>query len=516
MADTIMQPTLEDIAQAFGLEPDAPLQPPRFAKVTAVADATVTVTLGTQTVEAVRCCVCSAGDVVLLETLPSGRLAAVGTRGATSTTYTAGTGLTLSGTTINHSNAVTAGTIGTSSATSGATIAVPYATYDAQGHITGKGTHTHTVNGINLASAVTGTLPIANGGTGATTAGAAAASFRAAESCIVGSNTATAGWIKFASVTTLATNQNAIFNFMVTRSFTSGGCILHCNFRQETASGSIYKFAITDTYGNMHESYFLVRPTYNSGSTSCTFDMFWYQQSQYDYVRFQLLDTGNRQVVNYYIPTLYNSSTFESSTPSGTASTSALLGANTNWFGTCNTSQSSSVKTVACDGFVLTKFAKITVAFQTNNTQTGSLYMNVNNTGQYPIAFLNVSAAAGLTWNGGEQMTFIFDGSAWYLDSPFNVMRSRQSFSGTIEDAVEEVRRTAGVCGSISLTSAYTFGSNTIATGWYCYEYIPHRFGMQYNDNVQYGVLLLFSMTSNNGDWKIRVANGAVSQLKAL
>ena len=63
-------------------------------------------------------------------------------------TYSAGTGLALSGTTFNHSNSVTAGTAGTSSATSGSTLAVPYVTYDAQGHITATGTHTHTVTGF--------------------------------------------------------------------------------------------------------------------------------------------------------------------------------------------------------------------------------------------------------------------------------------------------------------------------------------------------------------------------------
>lgn len=64
------------------------------------------------------------------------------------TTYSAGTGLSLSGTTFNHSNSVTAGTAGTSGATSSTnrTIAIPYVTYDAQGHITGSGTHTHTID----------------------------------------------------------------------------------------------------------------------------------------------------------------------------------------------------------------------------------------------------------------------------------------------------------------------------------------------------------------------------------
>ena len=66
----------------------------------------------------------------------------------TDTTYTAGTGLSLSGTIINHSNNITAGTVGTSDATSGSTLSIPYVTYDAQGHITSIGDHTHTITGF--------------------------------------------------------------------------------------------------------------------------------------------------------------------------------------------------------------------------------------------------------------------------------------------------------------------------------------------------------------------------------
>ena len=65
-----------------------------------------------------------------------------------------GTGLALTtaagSITIQHSNSVTAGTIGSTAATSGTTIAIPYATYDAQGHITGKGTHNHTISASDL------------------------------------------------------------------------------------------------------------------------------------------------------------------------------------------------------------------------------------------------------------------------------------------------------------------------------------------------------------------------------
>ena len=84
------------------------------------------------------------------------------------TTYSANTGIKLNGTTFQHTNAVTAGTAGTSSATSGSTLAVPYVTYDAQGHVTGSGTHTHTVSGFLTSSSsldatkLTGIVPTAN------------------------------------------------------------------------------------------------------------------------------------------------------------------------------------------------------------------------------------------------------------------------------------------------------------------------------------------------------------------
>lgn len=67
---------------------------------------------------------------------------------AVDTKYSSGTGISVSGTTINHSNSVTAGTAqGDASKTLafGGTFAIPTITYDAQGHITGKGTTTMTM-----------------------------------------------------------------------------------------------------------------------------------------------------------------------------------------------------------------------------------------------------------------------------------------------------------------------------------------------------------------------------------
>lgn len=66
----------------------------------------------------------------------------------TNTTYSAGTGLSLSGTTFNHKNSVTAGTAqgdANKTLSFGGTFKIPTVTYDAQGHITGKGTTTMTM-----------------------------------------------------------------------------------------------------------------------------------------------------------------------------------------------------------------------------------------------------------------------------------------------------------------------------------------------------------------------------------
>lgn len=64
------------------------------------------------------------------------------------TTYSAGTGLTLSGTQFKHSNSVTAGTAqgdASKTLTWSGTFTVPTVSYDATGHVTGKGTTTMTM-----------------------------------------------------------------------------------------------------------------------------------------------------------------------------------------------------------------------------------------------------------------------------------------------------------------------------------------------------------------------------------
>jgi hypothetical protein len=51
-----------------------------------------------------------------------------------------------------YKTSITAGTAGTSSDTSGSSLAVPYVTMNANGHVTGYGTHTHTITGFAASS----------------------------------------------------------------------------------------------------------------------------------------------------------------------------------------------------------------------------------------------------------------------------------------------------------------------------------------------------------------------------
>lgn len=96
------------------------------------------------------------------------------------TTYSAGTGLSLSGTAFNHLNSITAGSVGPNSNATlifSGTFTVPQVTYDAQGHISGVATRTFTMPAeptggggsgdvVGPASSVNGRIATFNGTTG--------------------------------------------------------------------------------------------------------------------------------------------------------------------------------------------------------------------------------------------------------------------------------------------------------------------------------------------------------------
>ena len=99
-------------------------------------------------------------------------------------------------------------------------------------------------------------------------------------------------------------------------------------------------------------------------------------------------------------------------------------------------------------------------------------------------------------------------------------MGSYQATATTIAGLVDEVRYSSGVMGSVNITTAYTSGNITIGIGWYNFIYSPHRSGgvngSDSGDNCKYGNLILMSMTTDNGMFKIRIASGAIANVRRL
>jgi hypothetical protein len=84
---------------------------------------------------------------------------------ATDTTYTAGDGIKVENGVFKHTNSVSPGTVGATTATSGSTFEIPYVTYDSQGHITVTGVRSHSVGSASTSG--TGVVQLA-GSIGAT------------------------------------------------------------------------------------------------------------------------------------------------------------------------------------------------------------------------------------------------------------------------------------------------------------------------------------------------------------
>lgn len=90
----------------------------------------------------------------------------------------------------------------------------------------------------------------------------------------------------------------------------------------------------------------------------------------------------------------------------------------------------------------------------------------------------------------------------------------------TIPNLCEELRYSSGCCGSVSIGTAYTKDSITVATGWYNFLWIPHRSGgsngAASGDNCNYGSLYLSGMTVANSCYLIRYNSEAIAEIHNL
>lgn len=90
-------------------------------------------------------------------------------------------------------------------------------------------------------------------------------------------------------------------------------------------------------------------------------------------------------------------------------------------YGTCETSASSTAKTVDMSGFRKTVGGVVTIKFSYNVPANATL--NINETGASPIFYMDNNITAGVI-NGGSICTFMYDGSHYVLiskDSPIIV-----------------------------------------------------------------------------------------------
>ena len=138
---------------------------------------------------------------------------------------------------------ITAGTAGTSSATSGYTLSVPYVTMNKYGIVTGYGTHTHTINSIpnssltNSAITIAGTSVSLGSSITAKTIGAALTSSAPAAYATSAGNADTVDGYHHGSFAKVATYNNLMHTsdeFTFVSAAYSG--VVHINYR--TASGS--------------------------------------------------------------------------------------------------------------------------------------------------------------------------------------------------------------------------------------------------------------------------------------
>lgn len=75
----------------------------------------------------------------------------------------------------------------------------------------------------------------------------------------------------------------------------------------------------------------------------------------------------------------------------------------------------------------------------------------------------------------------------------------------TLGQLFDKLRYGHGQCGSVYLTE-----SNGVPKNWYWYIYVPHRNGGAESDNMNYGLLVLFSFW-NNVFYIAKYTNGTIN-----
>ena len=395
----------------------------------------------------------------------------------TNTTYTAGTGLSLSGTTFNHDSSITAGTAGTSSATSGATLAVPYVTYNASGHITAAGTHTHTISGF-LTSHQTIKQDAITGATGNRfgTCATAAATAAKTVSITAGTPTLEAGLrvsVKFTYANT-ANSPTLNVNSLGAKNIFHRGAQITSGDNKTLLAGTcdfIYDGTQFHLIGNYHDTVYTHPNTVTAG-TAGTSSATSGSTLAVPYVTYNANGHVTAAGTHTHTITGFLASDGTAAAATELATPRAIDGVNFDGsaaithYGTCSTAAGTAAKTVACTSFTLVTGSRIVVKFTVTNTAANPT-LNVNSTGAKAIQYRGSAISAGYL-AANRTYEFVYDGTNYQLvgdidtNTTYSAMTATEATTGTATTARTITAKVLAdyVAAHIGITSVTTGSAN--------------------------------------------------------
>lgn len=162
------------------------------------------------------------------------------------------------------------------------------------------------------------------------------------------------------------------------------------------------------------------------------------------------------------------------------------------YIGTCATAQQAPYKVVDCDGFTLETGAILFVKFTHAHT-TGTLFLNVEDTGNIQVS--NAGSVTGMAslWAPGEVVQFVYDGTNWLI--------------------IDHVKASTSYPGIVALSNSTTSNSETAAATSKAVKAAYDNGGVQsvtpdYSTGVK---VATFATTGGNVDLYLPVWNGSVT-----
>lgn len=167
-------------------------------------------------------------------------------------------------------------------------------------------------------------------------------------------------------------------------------------------------------------------------------------------------------------------------------------GGDKTYIGTCATAQQAPYKVVDCDGFTLETGAIVFVKFTYAHT-TGTLFLNVEDTGNIQVS--NAGAVTGMAslWAPGEVVQFTYDGTNWLI--------------------IDHVKASTSYPGIVALSSSTSSNSETAAATSKAVKAAYDNGGVQsvtpdYSTGVK---VATFATTGGTVDLYLPVYNGSVT-----